>query len=100
MKFLAETTGSFGLLDLATGANVNATRPSVIPRSGFIDARIALGQITKIADVPADVTDEDFEAFWIDSGGDRDLAVASFLAQFSPEAEPASTPAPKQRRGK
>jgi hypothetical protein len=78
---------------------LNATRPSVIPRSGFIDARIALGQIVKVADVPDEATDDEFEAFWRDSDGDRDLAVASFLSKFDPEAPQAPAPKPS-RRGK
>lgn len=98
MKFLAETTGSFGLIDLSTGANVNASRPSVVPRSGFIDARIALGQITKVADVPEDTTDVEFEAFWNDSDGDRDLAVAAFLSKFDPEAPKESTAKPRKAK--
>lgn len=99
MKLLAETTGPFGLLDLSTGHTLNSVRPSVIPRSGFIDARIALGQVVKVADVPDEATDEEFEAFWRDSDADRDLAVASFLSKFDPDA--AKEPAAKaQRKGK
>jgi hypothetical protein len=95
VKLLAETTGPFGLLDLSTGQTLNANRPSVVSRSSFIDSRIALSQIVKVADVPDEVTDMDFENFWRDSDGDRDLAVASFLSQFDPEAPQA--PAPKKR---
>lgn len=100
MKLLAETTGNFMLHDLSTGQSLQANRPSVINRSAFIDARIALSQIAKVADVPATVTDEDFEAFWTDSGGDRELAVASFLSQFAPEAADTPAPSNKQRRSK
>lgn len=96
MKLLAETTGSFGLLDLSTGHALNSHRPSVIPRSPFIDSRIALNQIVKVADVPDEATDEAFEAFWNESDGDRDLAVASFLSTFEPDA--AKAPATKNTR--
>jgi hypothetical protein len=95
MKILAETTGDFMLTDLSTGHDLQSTRPSVIARSYFIDSRIALGQVTKIADVPDEATDEEFLAFWIDSG-DRELAIASFLSKFDENA-PA---APKARKAK
>ena len=86
MKLLAETTGPFGLIDLATGHTLNANRPSVVTRTGFVDARIALGQIVKVADVPDEATDDDFEGYWISCDGDRELAVASYLSKFDPEA--------------
>jgi hypothetical protein len=98
VKLLAETTGAFGLMDLSTGHTLNANRPSVIARSGFIDSRIALGQIVKVADVPAEATDDEFEAFWRDSDGDRDLAVASFLSKFDPEAP--TPPVAQKKRGR
>lgn len=96
MKLLAETTGAFGLIDLSTGQSLKSHRPSVVPLSGFLTARIALGQVAKVADVPDDATDEDFEAYWLDSDGDKDLAVASFLSKFDPDAT--SAPAPKTNR--
>jgi hypothetical protein len=95
VKILAETTGDFMLADMSTGHDIQAHRPSVVARSGFIDSRIALGQVTKVADVPDEATDEEFLAFWIDSG-DRDLAIASFLSKFDENA-PA---APKVRKVK
>lgn len=99
MKILAETTGDFMLTDLATGQSIQAVRPSVVPRSRFVDARIALSQIVKVADVPDDATDEEFASFWRDSDGDRELAIASFLSKFDPEApkEPVKQNAPKNR---
>lgn len=95
MKILAETTGDFMLHDLSSGQTVQATRPSVITRTGFIDARIAINQVVKIADLPEDATDEDFVGFWTESG-DRDLAIASFVSKSDPEA---AAPKP-QRKGK
>ena len=93
MKLLAETTGEFLLHDLSTGQTLQSSRPSVIARSGFIDARIALSQITKIADVPDQASDEDFADYWATSEGDRDLAIASYLSTF----EQPAAPEPKKR---
>lgn len=74
------------LHDLATNQSLQAVRPSVISRSSFVDARIALGQIVKVADVSDEASDGEFAAFWRDSDGNRDLAVASFLSKFDPDA--------------
>jgi hypothetical protein len=95
VKILAETTGDFMLHDLSTGQSIQAGRPSVITRSGFVDARIAISQVVKVADLPDEATDEEFASFWADSDGDQELAVASYLSKFDPEA-----PATPKRRGK
>lgn len=82
MKILAETTGDFLLLDLSTGDTLEAHRPSVVSRSGFLDARIALHQVTKLADLPDDATDAEFAGYWTESEGDKALAVESYLSKF------------------
>ena len=93
MKMLAETSGEFMLLDIGEGQAIQSHRPSVVVLSGFIQSRIALGQITKVADVPQEATDAEFEAYWNDAG-DRDLAISSYLSKFE-EAPKPKAPAKK-----
>jgi hypothetical protein len=86
MKILAETTGEFMINDLSTGDALYSSRPGVIELSPFIESRIAINQIRKVEDVPDEATDAEFEAFWRDSDGKRDLAIDSFLSKFAPAA--------------
>lgn len=95
MKMLVETTGAFMLLDLSLGQTVQGHRPSVVAQSDFLNARIALHQVTKICDLPDDATDEEFETYWTDAE-DRELAIASYQSKFDAEAAPAAMP--KNRR--
>lgn len=90
MKMLAETTGDFMLLDLGANQSMDAFRPSVVARSAFIDARIALSQIVKISDVPDDATDAEFAEYWDSADGDKELAVSSYLSKFDGQ-KPAQT---------
>ncbi len=92
MKLLAETTGEFMLVDSSSGESIPSSRPAVITVSQFYNSRIALNQVVKVSDVPDEASDEEFQKFWEDSDGDRDLAVASFLSSFDAEA-----PKPKGR---
>ncbi|MGO7308754.1 hypothetical protein ACCS91_33405 [Rhizobium ruizarguesonis] len=82
MKILAETTGEFMLSDLGTGDVIYAGRPSVVELSPFIEARVAISQVRKEADLTADATDDEFATYWTESEGNRDLAVESFLSKF------------------
>lgn len=97
MKFIAETTGDFMIHDLSTGDSVQAARPSVVYRSPFLESRIAINQVVKVADVPEEADDTEFAEFWHDSDGDRELAIASFLSKFDPEIE--RKPVSKPSRG-
>ncbi|WP_454287254.1 hypothetical protein [Rhizobium arsenicireducens] len=83
MKMLLETTGEFMLMDLSVGQTLVSHRPSVATRTPFIDARIALNQIVKLADLNDEATDEDFEEYWL-SSEDRVLAIASFAETYGP----------------
>lgn len=85
-KILIETTGEFMLTDMSNGQTIQSHRPSVVERTSFVDARSALGQIVKLADVPDEATDTDFAGYWTDAG-QADLAISSFLSQFEVEAE-------------
>jgi len=89
VKILVETTGEFMLTDISTGQTIYNHRPGVIEQSVFFDARIALGQISKLADLTADATDEEFDKFWVDSDGKSELAVDSFLSKFGIAPAPA-----------
>lgn len=95
MKMLAETKGDFMFLDLSVGQRINSHRPSVVVVTDFLNARIGLGHIIKVADVPDEATDEEFEAYWKESE-DRNLALAAFLSKFDTDA--AMTTAPRVRR--
>ncbi|KQS84260.1 hypothetical protein [Rhizobium sp. Leaf383] len=88
-KILAETTGEFALIDLSVGQHIAPHRPSVVLMTDFVIARTTLNQIAKIAELPDEAADADFEGFWLESG-DRDLAISSFLSTFEQEDAPAA----------
>lgn len=97
MKVLIETTGEFMLVDPHVRFEIPADRPSVAQPTPFIHDRAARGQIRILAtDLPANTTDEDFLGFWMESDGEQELAVASYLSQFEVEEKPA----PKRGRGR
>lgn len=87
IKLLAETKGSFQLHDLAhKGQRIQARRPSVVENSHFIQDRIGRGQVRVIAELKPEATDEDFVGYRKESGGDDQLAIDAFLAEFGAEA--------------
>lgn len=96
MKVIAHTTGSFQLLDGFSGDLISAHRPSVVEKTTFITARVAVEQAVIVAEVPDEATDERFAKHWAESEGDLDLAVQSFLATFE-AVEGDASPAPTKR---
>jgi hypothetical protein len=96
MKVIAHTTGAFQLLDGLSGDLISAHRPSVVKKTSFVTARLAIEQVKIVTEVPDAATDEAFAKHWKDSDGDIDLAVQSFLATFEAvEGEAAPVPAKK-----
>ncbi|WP_353645762.1 hypothetical protein [Mesorhizobium sp. WSM2239] len=97
IKLLAETKGSFQLLDLSyKGQLLRANRPCVIENSNFIQDRIGRAQIRVHGELKDEATDADFIAYLAEAKGDMPLAIDSFLAEFGKEA----VEKPKKRRGK
>ena len=82
MKVLAETTGTFQLVDFSEDRQVlQAHRPSVVTMSNFLQMRIAAQQLRILGKVNDEATDEEFAKFWTDSE-DSELATASFLSAY------------------
>lgn len=93
-KFLAETKGSFQLVDFHNSQSVlQAHRPSVIVMSTFFQGQMAHDKIKLLGEVNDEATDEEFVKYWTESE-DAALAVESFLASFAIE-QPTEKAAPK-----
>ena len=45
MKLLVQTSGDFGLYDMALGQDIAASRPSVVERSSFVTNQVGLGRL-------------------------------------------------------
>jgi hypothetical protein len=105
MKILAQTLGTFQLLDNLTGDLIPASRPAVITKTSFTTARAAIEQVRILAELKDDATDAEFRKHWEEAGGDYDLAVQSFLSAYGADpavevAETEAQPAPSKRRGR
>lgn len=57
MKLLVETTGDFGLYDLASGQEVEAHRPTVVKKTPFIQTKIG-SRLTVLEELGDDAEDE------------------------------------------
>lgn len=98
MKLLVETTGDFMLACPYTAQIVSSSRPSVVSPTPFIEARIGMRQLKVFSNkVGADATDAEFEKYWIESNGDPEFALESFLSTF--ELRPEPKPVDKPKRG-
>lgn len=103
IKILAETKGSFQLMDIAESQLLPAHRPAVVISSNLIQDRIGRSQVKVLGELKAEATDEDFAEYLKEADGDHQLAVDSFLAEFGANAveEKVSTSAkraPQTRR--
>lgn len=87
---LLETNGDYQLMDASTGALVRHEGYSCVPASGFIDTRMAVGQIKLVARLIDSATDEEYLETLKSVDGDHELAKASFLDRFD-ESKPAET---------
>ncbi len=88
-KLLVNTSGQFELHP-GNGDILHANRPSVITRSGFIEQRIAYGQVQVLHAVSDTATDEEFAKAFAEAKGDEAAAVKAFMAKFGPK--PAAKP--------
>jgi hypothetical protein len=86
MKVLVETTGDFMLMDTTGGQYVAPDRPSVVTNTSFIGGRVIQEFLTILGKVTDDATDEQFLEYFVESKGDSNLAVESFLSKFGIEA--------------
>ena len=82
-KCVVETTGDFQLLDEIL-QHVPAFRPAVVKMTHSFQRHLGNAQIRiLVADLKDEATDEEFVNYLNESGGDKELAVASFAAAFS-----------------
>ncbi len=98
MKLLVETTDDFMLFDTETHVWVDYNRPSVVPPSGFINSRAALGHLKILGQVNDEALDADFLLTWTESEGNQELAVSSYLDQYPLPVEPNAEPPKKGKR--
>jgi hypothetical protein len=84
-KFLAETTGQFGLSHWELGV-IHARRPCVVNQCDFLQARISCGQVKLLGELKPEATDHLFAEFWTEAAGDAELAVDSFLSTHGVQA--------------
>lgn len=88
MKLLVKTTGSFMFVDPNNGAEVSPTRASVVSNTGFIQERVARGELKVLCNTLRDEsTDKEFQHFYDESSGDTQLAIDSFIAAYGQEPE-------------
>lgn len=102
MKLLVETTGDFMLSCPYTAQVISSSRPSVVSSTPFIEARMGMRQIKVFSNkLGADATDAEFEKYWLETLGDPDFAIDSFLSAYEirPEPKAPSAPEPKPKRG-
>ena len=82
MKLLVETTGNFLLINPLNGQEIHYNRPTVVEPSGFITNHIGILNIKVLSnELPDEASDAEFAA-WYAEAGDKDLAVASYIAKF------------------
>lgn len=84
-KQLVITTGTFELVDYSgtTTTLIGNTRPVVVEKTSFIQARAAAGQLKVLdTELPDEATDEEFAKYWNESDGDQPLAVEAFKSSF------------------
>lgn len=94
MRMIVETTGDFQLVDAETGFLVRFDRPSVPPVTSFIQA-MAGSKLRILGNVSDEATDEEFEVYLKESGGDVKLAMASFISAFPDPDTKAVEPEPE-----
>jgi hypothetical protein len=101
MRYIAETTGSFSLLDMmgTTVQEMKSWRPSIVENTPFVQQRIALGQLTVLAELPDEASDADFASYWKESTA-REQAIEAYKSKFSPEAESNTNTSTKRRGGR
>lgn len=91
---IVETTGAWSLMLPNHAGTIHRLRPTVVENSDFVQRQVAVKQCRILAtDLPDEATDNEFVAFWIESGKDKELAIESFKASFL-----VPTPAPSPRR--
>jgi hypothetical protein len=97
-KSIYETAGQFQLVGPKRGEIVPASRPAVLESSHFTQQFVGTGRLKVLAQVNDEATDAEFAKYWAESEGDKELAVASFVAAFAVEGTDPPAPPPKKPR--
>ena len=79
MKFLVKTTGNFQLVHGTQ--RIPSNRAAVISQAHFWTSRVSVGQVTILAELVDEATDQDWVDTLADSGSEK-LAVAYFVDNF------------------
>jgi hypothetical protein len=83
VKILAETKGSFQLLEPMSGELLPFNRPAVVFSTSFFQTRIARGDVTVHAELKDEATDAEFAKYWAEA---QDIAIASFKSRYAVDA--------------
>lgn len=99
MKCIYETTGSFQLVGATRAEFYRANRPTVHESTHFNQQFVGSGRLKVLGQVNDEATDAEFAKTWEEAKGDKDLAVASFIAEFPVEGTqlPAAKPKPAKK---
>ena len=95
-KLLVETCGPHILLH-PTGIVVHHNRPTVIPAGSWAPYQMAQGNLTVLHPLPDEASDVEWSLWLRECGGDIPLAIASYLAKFTAEAEESGSQNKKAR---
>jgi hypothetical protein len=103
-KQLVITTGQVELVDYSGAQTtlIGNTRPVVVEKTSFIQARAAAGQLKVLdTELPDTATDEEFAQYWKESDGDQALAISAFKSTREDEDDDKDDkPARRGRRAK
>lgn len=78
-----ESGGKAGYIEPNTGQVISSRRPTVVTNTGFVSELISNGSLELLApNLPPEANDDDFAATLVESDGDVELAVASYVSNF------------------
>lgn len=87
MKLLVESTGPHAYMDMESGCEIQAFRPSVVSYSNYLSTLMAAKKVKLLSnEVQDSAEDVEFLRFYVESSRDKDLAVQAFLSKFGSEA--------------
>lgn len=100
-KILARVTGDFMLSSPIDRFEIEAGRPYIVPACTFCDHFASLGRLNILrTDLPDTANDADWKGFWVESKGNLDLAIESYMSTLEVVEEEAPKPKASHRAKK
>lgn len=105
MKLLLTTNGDFQIVCQESGQLVRHTGYTLVEPTDYLSGRIAAGQVTLLATLNDEASDDEWKEYVASSDGDLKLALESFsssyqLATPAPEPQPEPQPEPEVKPSK